>query len=422
MYISHLTIRNFKGFESFELSFEKDEKANIIYGINAAGKTTILEALGIAVGSFFLELIEVEKRVVNSDEVRLATKLGKLEYQFPVKFFVEGNALKTDFNFIRTENSFSGGLDKKDAKQLSKLSKKALEIVRDGKEEILPIIAYFSCKRLFQDRKKSTKGKQPIGRFMGYYNALNDSSITKEIERWFIDETATKFNEAQTGNTAYENEGLKLMYNTLLDVFPKKYESVYFFKPTSDDRLTSGLFFKDEKEGITSLQMMSDGYRNTYSLILEIAWRCYQLNPFLKQEATRKTNGVVLIDEIDLHLHPEIQQQIIGILRRIFPSIQFVFTTHSPIVLGSTEATVWKFEQNQLKKQSPLFGKSASAIIKYYMDAYDRAPEVKTLIKRYFELINNKQGNSDEAKQLRDHIENIDPAIAAEGDTLIQFI
>jgi len=73
------------------------------------------------------------------------------------------------------------------------------------------------------------------------------------------------------------------------------------------------------------------------AIAADIAWRCAQLNPFHGREAARLTEGVVLIDEIELHLHPAWQRRVIGDLRRAFPRIQFVATTHSAQVIGAAK-------------------------------------------------------------------------------------
>jgi len=79
----------------------------------------------------------------------------------------------------------------------------------------------------------------------------------------------------------------------------------------------------------------SDGVKAAFSLVADIAYRCARLNPAFGEEACQNTQGIVMIDEVDLFLHPAWQQRILPDLRRIFPRIQFVVTTHSPQVVSS---------------------------------------------------------------------------------------
>jgi predicted ATP-binding protein involved in virulence len=415
MRIDHLRIQNFKCFADFEMSLEPG--VNIIYGVNGVGKTSILEALSVAAGSFFREIDEVEHRQLLPQEARLATRQGRLEYQRPVELDVIGS------NFFENSRSFEWHphLGDEDDSLIYTFSRAAVAAVRDGGMERLPIVAYFSCRRLFNENGNGQSNK-PIGRFLGYYNALNDRSIRKEVDNWLNDEATKAFNAKENGLPGDPYKSLQLIYDTLLGIFPGKYKRVYYYKPQSDDRLTSGLFFADEAGDITSLQMMSDGYRNTVNLILEIAWRCVQLNAFLGEKALQESEGIVMVDEIDLHLHPKLQQEIVGMLQRIFPKIQFILTTHSPLILGSAESTAWKLEDGQLIRQPQLFGKDASYIIRHFMDASDRSPLVEQKIGRYFELINAKRGRSPEALRLRKELDFIDEGLMAEADVMIRFL
>ena len=93
--------------------------------------------------------------------------------------------------------------------------------------------------------------------------------------------------------------------------------------------------YKDEekRERVSNL---SDGYRNMIGMISDIAYRMAVLNPSLGLEVTQKTSGVVLIDEIDLHLHPKWQKEIASLLTKLFPKVQFIVTSHSPFIIQET--------------------------------------------------------------------------------------
>ena len=96
---------------------------------------------------------------------------------------------------------------------------------------------------------------------------------------------------------------------------------------------------QDGKKQRQPFRELSDGYRNTLSLVGDIAFRMAALNPQMLGEVTAKTPGIVLIDEIDQHLHPYWQKNILICLTRIFPKVQFIVTTHSPNVISSALGT-----------------------------------------------------------------------------------
>ena len=89
------------------------------------------------------------------------------------------------------------------------------------------------------------------------------------------------------------------------------------------------------QHGTLPLERLSDGLRNMVAMVADLAYRCVKLNPHLGAEATIKTHGIVMIDEVDMFLHPSWQQSVIGSLQEAFPKIQFIVTTHSPQVLST---------------------------------------------------------------------------------------
>ena len=82
---------------------------------------------------------------------------------------------------------------------------------------------------------------------------------------------------------------------------------------------------------------LSDGYRNVIKIVTDIATKMCILNPYLGKETLKRTPGIVVIDELDLSLHPTWQRRIVGILKDLFPKVQFICATHSPFIIQSLE-------------------------------------------------------------------------------------
>ena len=111
-------------------------------------------------------------------------------------------------------------------------------------------------------------------------------------------------------------------------------KNIYFeFDPDKP----AGLKVVFEDGTILPFTYLSDGTRNFFALVADIAFKCVTLNPHLKEAALQETQGIVLIDELDLHLHPEWQKKIVHGLQATFPRVQFVTTTHSPFLIQETE-------------------------------------------------------------------------------------
>ncbi len=421
-FIKKIRFRNLKCYA--DLTFELKSGVNILYGTNGTGKTSILEGVNIATGSFFLRLSSVEKRNVDpKSDIRLKFYNGMLlpEYQMPLQVEAEGYVMNKKISWLRSFNSISGGLTMVDAKEITDISDSAALSVQNGEKVILPLITYFSTQRLFTQRKESEK--KPLGRFVGYYNALNATNIRKYIQSWFYDAERIEYQKRQL-DTNFTDEGLAAIKKLVLKYFPE-WKRIYYYEPSADARLPAGLFIALEDKNIIPETLLSDGYRNFLWLLIEIAWRCYMLNPFLGEKAFSETAGIVTIDEIDLHLHPKWQQRIIPILAEAFPKVQFVITTHSPIVMSSFKGNILLLENNLITEQPNIYGMKPAQVLEMNMRIHDRLPQHQESIKRYFELINLEQGKSDEARKIRDLLANDlspnDP-LFTEADALIDFL
>ena len=141
------------------------------------------------------------------------------------------------------------------------------------------------------------------------------------------------------------------------------------------------------------------------ALVMEMAFRCYLLNPHLGKEAALLTSGVVLIDEIDLHLHPEWQKRVVEDLQAAFPHIQFIVTTHAPLVIGSLrDGKIFTIKDNQVYDFPLQTGKDANYILNE-MGTSEMDDDIKRALTEYFLLIEKGMGKELPALSLREHLE-----------------
>lgn len=154
--------------------------------------------------------------------------------------------------------------------------------------------------------------------------------------------------------------------------------------------------------------LLSDGYRRLVSIVVDIAFRCALLNKVMYgDEAYKHTHGTVIIDEIDEHLHPELQVRIMKALHETFPKIQFIVSTHAPLVMSSVETNednvVYKLEYKDGKyshKELNTYGLDASTIMDVYMDQTPRDLAIDAEIKAIEKLIDAEEYS--EARKLLD--------------------
>lgn len=178
-----------------------------------------------------------------------------------------------------------------------------------------------------------------------------------------------------------------------------------------DNRRT--LVVEHPMHGRLPLSMLSDGVRNMIALVADIAHRCVRLNPQFGEEAARLTPGILLIDEVDMHLHPRWQQLVMDLLRKAFPSMQMVVSTHSPHVLSTVDKSsirVIHLQDGQGLLATPAFqtrGVVSADVLATIMDV-DPVPEVEEAIwvRSYRGLIEDGQAESSDALALRAKIVN----------------
>ena len=348
MKILELYLKNFRCFD--EETFEFSENFNVLIGDNATGKTVILDALAIAVSSFFLEIDGIFAQNISKDDIRHIAKIRgetpTIESILPVKVScralleegMEGmtgtNAEKTRWSRVRkkvrgkTTSEYDIGLSIY-VDQLQKAVKSERELLDTYGKLIewqsipLPVICYYRTGRLWTQKKTSTTNTiQPGSRFRGYENYINGSYKIETLIEWF-----------RTWELASLQQGK--VFNTLVGVKNAITTGMIDWKELSYDVLSGELLITSNNKQTLPLRMLSDGVRNLIGIIADIAIRCATLNPQFEAEAARLTPGIVLIDEIDLHLHPRWQRRIVEDLQRTFPNIQFFATTHSPFIIQS---------------------------------------------------------------------------------------
>ena len=400
MNIKELVISNFRCFTKAEMSFHPS--FNLIVGINGMGKTAILEALRIMVGSLFLKVDKVADKISSPSIAKDDVRLASLEMQYPVRLTAVADmpefkdksdpdpAGGTEIGWSRSLETNGGKTTSKNAKMMIKASEAMQACIRDTESDItIPLVAYFSTDRF--KKEKRDIGVEPDGsRLRGYYNSMDSLTNVKFfLDIWY---TETLW-ELQSGKTSAMLSAVKQAIKSCLD----NCEDVYF-----DMKLQELVMQQNNPVRQLPYHMLSDGVRSMFAMIMEIAIRSYLLNPHLGERASLETPGVVLIDEIDLHLHPEWQMRVVDDLQRAFPKLQFIASTHAPLVVGSlSKGKIICVDNNEVFDFSLQYGKDANYILNE-MGASEMPGSIKTMIARYYSLIQQGDGKGHEAMDLRD--------------------
>jgi predicted ATP-binding protein involved in virulence len=163
---------------------------------------------------------------------------------------------------------------------------------------------------------------------------------------------------------------------------------------------------------ILPFRMLSDGVRNMLAMVADIAKRTAVLNPHLGAEAAKQTPGIVLIDEIDLHLHPKWQRRVIEDLKRTFPEIQFFATTHSPFMIQSLrEGELIDLNSPNHLPKAEYKGRSIEDITENVMDLdlpqqSERWKKMVKAAEEYYQVLEEaKNASSEEVEQLKEKLD-----------------
>ncbi len=395
MLIEQLNIKNFKGFE--ECSFTFNSPFTVIIGNNGSGKTSVLDALAVAVGCYLIPLAGGSKyqRLIHKGEVRIAEhQKSVFEPQLPCEIEAVGKwgKWKRSVESIKLTNTV------KYAKSLTEYSKDVLDrsVKEDGVN--LPLFAYHGTGRLWAELNDNVSYATQGSRLEGYDNCFSVKSSSKSFRNWY--KTLEK-NIDKKGSE--ELRGRLETFKKAILTCLEDWDDLYY------DFAEDDIVCVRNRDGITSsipYRMMSDGYRNMIGMIADIAYRCIKLNPHLGVDALKETEGLVLIDELDLHLHPLWQKGIVSELVTSFPKIQFVATTHSPFIVQSltsqqlvnledvelvNEPQDVSLETNALymgvtSSRSTVFDEKETAAKAFFdiLDSFNNTPEDKTRIEDAF--------------------------------------
>lgn len=168
------------------------------------------------------------------------------------------------------------------------------------------------------------------------------------------------------------------------------------------DKQQEGLLYR-KGDLILAVTSLSAGYQSLVWMVMEIAYRMAVLNPFMK-EAVTQTHGVVLIDEIDMHLHPRWQWNIINALRTVFPNVQFIAATHSPILFASAK-DIWLIdvENKEISYEYSHYGIDINTSVTSYQETQEMPAEVKKKADAFNNAMDEE--NYTEAKAILEELE-----------------
>jgi predicted ATP-binding protein involved in virulence len=315
-----------------------DAQANglihLLVGENGTGKSTALDAVAVALGIWHVARPSAGWRAIRKNEARLVRiKEGdraRFEAVPDPSITAQGVIDHEAVSWTRLNKGTSARTSNDEAQKALAVVARLLAISRDPEQKVtLPVLAYYGGGRAWLPQTDRLPGFKPdkrkASRFDAYYYSLEGRIRDRELNDWFLYESLEAFQRGgkREGMVAVE----KAVLNCLPDAKALRFDA---------DRKEIVVVMTREK-GELPYYALSDGQRAMLSLVADLAVKAVTLNPHLGKDSVRKSPGVVLIDELDLHLHPKWQRRVVDDLKRTFPAMQFICSTHSPFIIQSLE-------------------------------------------------------------------------------------
>jgi predicted ATP-binding protein involved in virulence len=408
MQVDHLTIENFDGFAHRTFSF--NPRFNLLVGDNATGKSSVLDALAVAVGSWFLGLRGFEKGPgISPEQVRVTAHAHldsyTFEKQFASRIECDGVVMGQRINWARELQREGGRTTAMNAKAISEAASEAERRVRAGEEITLPLICTYGTERLWFEKGHHTSKtggekvqsspvvwtKRRPSRLDGYRDCFNFTIQETALLEWIRDQTTVSLPLKQ------DTIALSVVKSAIIRCVEGA-KSFYY-----DGRYNDLVILLDEY-GPQLFKNLSDGQRIMLTLVGDLASRAAILNPHLANAALRDTPGVVMVDELDLHLHPRWQRRVIHDLKATFPSLQFIATTHSPQLIGEAQPEeIRLLDGGETTVPPRSFGIDSSRVLEEVMGTTSRTSSVEDLLTHLFKSIDDE--DFDSARRLLAEVE-----------------
>lgn len=378
LFITNLEINKVRHLENVSIPLDEKHKKHLIFtGKNGSGKTSVIEALAQHINNIFeneyfakMELFwknaikEKEKAVERGEEEGIILKLEKEVQEKEKRLQQSRNGLTVQFN-------------------------QKIDCIWGLRQKYHYILAYYKADRIFEaEQPKHVEKVQlkedygltdfPRNEFVKY---LLDLKVTESLAR----------NNHKTEKAEEIHTWFQKLEQLLKQIFDDESMKLIFDEETFEFHI-----LQDGKE-LFDFNTLSSGYQAVLDIVLDIIMRM--------EHQTRRSfdfnlPGIVLIDEIETHLHLELQKNIMPLLTSIFPNIQFVVTSHSPFILGSIEdAVIYDLENKKLVRDG-LNNVPYDGIVEGYFGADKLSDSLQQKFSRYKELVKKKSLSDDEMSEI----------------------
>lgn len=437
MKLKEIRLKNFRCYE--DLTVPLHENLTVLVAPNGQGKTTILDAITTLFSPYIYTLLNQYKSplYINESSIRLIPderqkQTGQyipMMIQLPCLLYAK-TTKELDWylsleNLEQKQFHIQGNVNSN--VEIDKLLDIALNITHNSQSisnsiETLPLFAFYGVNRGLGKKvfpfHSSQKSPTENTRFFAYHECTMNESNYDNAFNWFI----SLYDKLKAEAFERLEQGLTLNLNELSSEFTSIIQEIVniILSPVGWSKIRtqtqtysrhSQIVLTHKQIGSLEYWQLSEGIRSVLGMVMDIAYRCCILNSHLGENAIKETEGIVLIDEVDMHLHPEWQQVILRDLRKAFPNLQFIVTTHSPQVLTTVPAECIRIIREQKIESTPAGTKGAesSRLLERIFKVESRPPQDENtkMLAEYRQLVYADKWADERAKELRKKLDDI---------------
>ena len=418
MRVTSLKLANLRAIKAAEFHFQPG--FNLVVGANGVGKTTVLDALSVCLSAAVRRANRLRQSAVRFDIADMRMGADALD----VECVIESGEENTRYGYILHK-------PRKNAVPRKEKAGRPREQVHDTPEKAefvgepppaatgdepggRPLAILFSTNRAVPSKRAPAKSAAAGGVNAAFSGALSNRRGLRlvEFEAWM------RVQEALSSERPEAKRVLTAFKTTVARFLPD------YRNPRLGGASVSGSFLLIDRSATTlPVELLSDGERGVVALVLDLTRRLAQANPAMEDPAA-EAEAVILIDEIELHLHPAWQRRVVHNLTSAFPRCQFIATTHSPQVIGEVEHDrIHIIENGQVYTPTHSFGVDSSRVLEEIMGADPRTQKVNVLLSQVSQTIGKQRYESARGllAQLVGQLGENDPEVARIG-TLLDFM
>ena len=397
MRLRSVEIDNYRAVKHLKLSL--DPRLTVFHGENAQGKTSVLHAIAVGLGLVPTLLPEVSGIGFLDTDRRRSARYVRV-------------ALETTDGIVWERQKGPVPSNRIGVRSLREKMERIVSADEQGEEIDLPIVAFYGADRAAFSVPQRRSGYRERPRYAALAGALSAGIDFRQFFEWFKAKEDEELRDQRRDPKAVSTE-LEAVRTAITSMIPGASQPRIEFGPL---RFVVSLDTQSGRREDLTLDQMGGGYRVVLALAADLARRMAQGNPHRAKPCA--CEAIVLIDEIDLHLHPAWQQRVLDDLLRTFPNTQFLVSTHSPQVLTSVEPEriVELSRENGAVVAGyaggvATYGAESGTVLALVMGVPNRPKDNEFVKKldRYRSLIDDDDGESEEAIDLRSELNRISP-------------